>query len=215
MLLVVLACVGAAALASGGVAAQSQDEKFDVTTFYCNTRYGLEIPGETKRREACQKGYDEKTCQAASGDDEDGIARACEEGRRAFHGLNPEPSDEIVAANPTVAAPPPSRAAAQSGTNSCGDVDTAFLSCRVPAVLGISGTGLGALLGIIINIMALGVGVVAVGALVYAGIAYASSRDDEAQVKKAKTMIKNTIIGLSLFGAMYAVVQFLVPGGVF
>lgn len=191
------------------------DEEFDVNKFYCRTRYGLLIPQESARRTSCQKGYDEKKCEGTAGDDKDGTAMACEEGMRAFHDLNPEPKEDAEKMTATMAQIPAQRATAQSGTNSCGDVDTAFLSCRVPAALGIQGTGLGALLNIIINIMAIGAGIVAVGALVFAGITYASSSDNDAQVKKAKDIIKNTIIGLVMFAFMYLIIQFIIPGGLF
>lgn len=216
IVLAVFTCVGVSMAIGNTVYADDPDKRFDVNTFYCTTRYGLSIPGETVRREACQRGYDEKVCDATAGDDEDGAARACEEGRQAYHGLTPEPDvDANTLTATTATAPPPPRAVAQSGTKSCGDVDTAFLSCQVPAMLGVGGTGLGALLNIVINIMALGVGILALGVFVYAGVLYASSRDNQSQVKKAKDMIKNTVVGLIMFGAMYAVIQFIIPGGLF
>lgn len=192
-------------------------QELNVTTFFCKTRYGLQVPGETARREACQKGYDEKACEPVTGDDEDGLAKACENGRLAFHDLNPEPAPDVstTVASPMSSPPVERRQSAQSGTQSCGNVDTAFLSCQIPAVAGIGGTPLGALLTIILNFLALSVGIVAVGAFVYAGSIYASSRDSEAQVKKAKEIIKNTIIGLVMFVALYAIVEFIIPGGVF
>lgn len=189
-------------------------EEFDVSKFYCKTRYGLLIEGEAARREACQKGFEGEDCPADSGEDEDGTIKACNEGRLAFKNLNPEPEAGASIA-PTIATPEPPRLQAQSGTKSCGNVDTAFLSCNVPAAAGLSGSPLGALLAIILNLMAIGAGIVAVGAFVFAGMVYASSRDDSSQVKKAKDIIKNTTVGLVLFAALYAIVQFIVPGGVF
>jgi tetrahydromethanopterin S-methyltransferase subunit G len=43
---------------------------------------------------------------------------------------------------------------------------------------------------------------------------YASAADSQEKVKQARGIIFNTVIGLVLFIALYALVNFIVPGGV-
>ena len=66
-----------------------------------------------------------------------------------------------------------------------------------------------------LNIMTAGVGIVSVGAIAYAGFLYATAQGSSEQTKKALDMIRNTAIGLLLFAVMFALVNFLVPGGAF
>lgn len=67
----------------------------------------------------------------------------------------------------------------------------------------------------IINILTVGVGIVAVAAIVFAGFLYTTARDDQAQTKKAIEMIRNTMIGLVIYVFMFAILQYLIPGGLF
>lgn len=196
-------------------AAPKKDETFNQHTFFCKTRYGLMIEGEAARKQACQKGYDTKECPDGTGEDKDGTIKACNAGRTAARDLLPEPDRTASGASPTIAAPEPPRLQAQSGTQSCAGVDTAFLSCRVPTAAGLAGTGFGALLSIIITVMAAAAGIVAVGAFVFAGIVYASAGGNPSQVKKARDILKNTVIGIVLFAALYGIIEFIVPGGLF
>lgn len=66
-----------------------------------------------------------------------------------------------------------------------------------------------------VRVMTIGVGVAAVGGYIYGGILYSSAGDSPEQVKKATKVLVNTTIGLLLFGVMFGVLNFLVPGGVF
>ena len=65
-----------------------------------------------------------------------------------------------------------------------------------------------------IGILTVLVGIVAVGAIVFAGILYSSASGNAGQVEKAKSLIFNTVIGLVAYGLMFFVVNWLVPGGV-
>ena len=76
-------------------------------------------------------------------------------------------------------------------------------------------SGTWALLLFVLQILSIGIGIVAVGAIGYAGFLYATASDNEGQVKQAKEMIRNTAIGIVMYGLMYVLLQFLVPGGVF
>lgn len=79
----------------------------------------------------------------------------------------------------------------------------------------VTNTGVFKLLIFILNILTAGVGIVAVGAVVYAGILYSSAGDNASQVQQAKDMIKNTIIGIVAFAFMYLLLNWLIPGGIF
>lgn len=70
------------------------------------------------------------------------------------------------------------------------------------------------LLNVAIYILTAGVGVLAVGGIVYGAILYTSAGDRSDQVKKAIGIITNVVIGLVAYVAMFAIVQFLIPGGI-
>lgn len=65
-----------------------------------------------------------------------------------------------------------------------------------------------------INILAAGIGVIVVGFIIWGSILYASADGKAEQVKQGTNYIINAIIGLVLFLGMYAVINFLVPGGI-
>lgn len=67
----------------------------------------------------------------------------------------------------------------------------------------------------IILIVSIGVGIVAVGGIVYGSLLYASARDNQAQTQKAITIISSVVIGLLLYVFMTAILNWLILGGVF
>lgn len=71
------------------------------------------------------------------------------------------------------------------------------------------------LLKTVLQIMTAGVGVAAVGGVVYAAVLYTSAGDAMDQVKKAKTIITDVVIGLVAYALMFLLLNWLVPGGVF
>lgn len=75
--------------------------------------------------------------------------------------------------------------------------------------------GVWGLLVIIINVLSVGVGVLAIGGLAYGAFLYTSAGDSAEQVKKAMEIIKNVVIGIIAYIGMYAFLQFIIPGGVF
>lgn len=79
----------------------------------------------------------------------------------------------------------------------------------------VTNTGIFKLLEFVLGLMTAGVGIVAVGAIIYAGILYTSAGDSQQQVTQAKDVIKNTAIGLIAFGFMFLILNWLIPGGVF
>lgn len=74
--------------------------------------------------------------------------------------------------------------------------------------------GITELLKLVLRVMTALVGVVAVGVFVYAGILYAGADAKADQVAKAKNVILQAVIGLALYGLMFIVLQWLIPGGI-
>jgi hypothetical protein len=60
-----------------------------------------------------------------------------------------------------------------------------------------------------------GVGLAVVGGIVAGSYMYITARANAAQVQKGQETIINSVIGLLLFIFMYAILQFLIPGGIF
>jgi hypothetical protein len=58
------------------------------------------------------------------------------------------------------------------------------------------------------------VGIAAVGGIAWASVKYAKAEDNDGDVKEAKDLIRNVIIGLLFYVLMIAIVNWLVPGGV-
>jgi hypothetical protein len=107
-----------------------------------------------------------------------------------------------------------------TGTNridgdDCGGVETAFIKCSATNSGTTEDNGIWALLLIALNILTAGVGILAVGGIVYGSILYTTAEDKADQVKKATDIITNVVIGLILFAFMWAGLNFIVPGGVF
>lgn len=65
----------------------------------------------------------------------------------------------------------------------------------------------------IINFLAIGVGIVTAISLVIAGYQFMSSRDNPQAIQAAVNRFWNAVIALILFVFMYAILNFLVPGG--
>ena len=105
------------------------------------------------------------------------------------------------------------------GVICCGDVETSIIGGEVCKTGGkkdtLEGSAIWALLLLAINILTAGVGIAAVGGIVVAGLRYSAARENAGEVTKAKEMILNIAIGLVAYAAMYAFLQFLIPGGIF
>lgn len=66
-----------------------------------------------------------------------------------------------------------------------------------------------------INILTAGIGIVAIGGIIYASILWTTAEDKNAQIVKSKETIFNVVVGLVAFALLAAFLQFLIPGGVF
>lgn len=67
----------------------------------------------------------------------------------------------------------------------------------------------------VLTIMTGLVGVAAVGGVIWAGVLYTSAGEKADQVKKAKEVIINVVIGLVAYGLMFIALNWIIPGGVF
>lgn len=115
-----------------------------------------------------------------------------------------------------VATTPLTAFAADCGVDANGNpVETSIIDCDATGVEGAKGTGLWQLLIIAINILTAGVAVLALAGIIYGSILYTSSGGNTEQVKKAYTIFTNVVIGVVAFAGMWALLNFLVPGGVF
>lgn len=71
------------------------------------------------------------------------------------------------------------------------------------------------ILGIVLNVLTVGVGVLGVLGIVISGVQYLTARDNEAQMAKARKRILEVIIGLIVYAVMYLVLNnLLIPGGI-
>ena len=75
--------------------------------------------------------------------------------------------------------------------------------------------GIWGILLIAINLLAGGVGILAVGGLVYGSIMWATAGDDANKLNNARSIVSNVIVGILCFAFTFSGLQFLLPGGVF
>lgn len=93
----------------------------------------------------------------------------------------------------------------------CGSIQTQVISCSDK----VGGNPIYSLLIMLVNFLAVGVGIAVVIGVLMGGYKYITSNGNAGQVEDAKKTIANAIIALFLFAFMYAFINFLVPGGVF
>lgn len=103
-----------------------------------------------------------------------------------------------------------------TSAESCGGVQTAIIHCdQTGKGSDVSNTGVWGVLLLAINILTAGVGIAAVGGIIYGAIMYTSAGGSPEQVKKAMTIITNVVIGVVAYALMFSVLNFLIPGGLF
>lgn len=66
----------------------------------------------------------------------------------------------------------------------------------------------------VLQFFAVGVGLLVTGGIITGGIMYMTARGNAAQVEKAQEIIRNSVIGLLLFLGLFAIINFIIPGGV-
>jgi hypothetical protein len=72
--------------------------------------------------------------------------------------------------------------------------------------------GIWGILEMVLDIFTYGVGILAIGALVFAGIKYSIAGGSEEKVRAAKKMIFDTVIGLLCYAVLYAALKWLLLG---
>ena len=93
----------------------------------------------------------------------------------------------------------------------CAGAETAIINCTEDA----GEDAIWKLVNDVIKVMMGGVGVLALAGIVYGAVLYSSAGGSPEQVKKAKGIFINVAIGVIAFAAMFALLEFIVPGGVF
>lgn len=97
----------------------------------------------------------------------------------------------------------------------CGGVTTSIITCNQTGEGDdVKNTGLWGILLLVMNIMIAGVGVLALAGIVYGAVLYTSAGGSPEQVKKAMGVFTNVVIGIIAFGGMWALLNFLIPGGI-
>ncbi|MGK2896578.1 MAG: hypothetical protein ACSLEY_03200, partial [Candidatus Saccharimonadales bacterium] len=81
------------------------------------------------------------------------------------------------------------------GPNDCGGADTAIIKCNADNSGGITNNAIWALLIMAINILTAGIGIAAVGGIIYGSMLYTTAGDNDGQVKQSKKVIRNVVIG--------------------
>lgn len=129
----------------------------------------------------------------------------CDNGVSPFEGANPNPDN-----NPT------KNDAAIKQYNS--RYNHEYGKCDLAGTLprdDVQGTGIWGILELALNILTAGIGIAAVGGVVYGAILYTSAGGNTEQVKKAYGIFANVAIGIIAYALMYAGLNFLIPGGLF
>ena len=111
---------------------------------------------------------------------------------------------------PTGHAPQPAAPATEQGSEECNGISTSIIPCK--------GKGTEAIMNMLkffLRILTTLVGIVAVGGIIYGGIQYTIARDNSEKTKEAIKMILNVVYGLVAFAFMVAILNFLIPGGIF
>lgn len=105
---------------------------------------------------------------------------------------------------------------AQPAQADCGGAKTSIINCsQGNGGAKAEDTGVWGILLLVLNIMTAGVGILAVGGIVYGAILYTTSSQNADQTKQAKDVIRNVVIGIIAYASMYLLLNFLIPGGIF
>jgi hypothetical protein len=105
---------------------------------------------------------------------------------------------------------------AQPAFADCGGAKTSIINCsQGSGGAKAEDTGVWGILLLVLNIMTAGVGILAVGGIVYGAILYTTSSQNADQTKQAKDVIRNVVIGIIAYATMYLLLNFLIPGGIF
>lgn len=90
----------------------------------------------------------------------------------------------------------------------CAGAETSLIECKEGGDGGVNH-----ILILIIDILSIGVGVLAVISLSWAGILYLTSKGDTSKTTIAKRRIGEIVIGIAVYSVIFVLVQWLLPGG--
>lgn len=99
--------------------------------------------------------------------------------------------------------------------DTCGGITTSIIHCDQTGGNKVENTGVWGILLLAINILTAGVGIAAIGGIIYGAILYTSAGGSPEQVKKAMGIITNVVIGVIAYALMFSFLNFLIPGGLF
>jgi hypothetical protein len=97
-----------------------------------------------------------------------------------------------------------------TNTTDCPHKITVILKCNANG-----GGSIQNLLVYVVNFLALGVGLAVIAGIIFGGFLYASAAGNAEQAKRGIGYVRNAIIALVVFIFMYAIINFLIPGGLF
>jgi len=98
----------------------------------------------------------------------------------------------------------------------CGGATTSIIDCdQDNSGTDIENNGVWGILMLVVNIMTGAVAVAALGGVAYAAVMYASAGGSVEQTKKAIGIIMNVVTGAVLYAIAWALLSWLIPGGVF
>jgi len=92
--------------------------------------------------------------------------------------------------------------------NDCNGVKTFFN-------WGCNGNGIMGLLMTVLNWLSIGVVLAVIGGVIYGGIIYSTSNGDSGKTQEAVSRIRSAVVALVMYFAMWAVLNWLMPGGMF
>lgn len=122
----------------------------------------------------------------------------CDDGSKAYEGTDPKTSTTAIATY---------KKTYNHDYGKCAD--------KSAPKQDVQDSGIWGLLLMVINIMTAGVGILAIAGVVWGSIQYTSAGGSAEQIKKAKDTITNVVIGIVAYALMYALLNFLIPGGLF
>lgn len=106
---------------------------------------------------------------------------------------------------------------AEAQAAQCGTIQTSFdFNCaNVDPKAGDQRNPIFHMILVAINFLSVGVGVLVTGFIIWGGFLYTTSNGEPAKAQKAISYITNAVLALILYMSMYAIVNFLIPGGLF
>ena len=100
--------------------------------------------------------------------------------------------------------------------NSCGGIETSIISCDNDggSTANVKDSAVWQILRVAINILTGGIMIAALGGLIYASVLYTSSGANPETRKKSMSIMTNIVIGIVTYALMWALLNFILPGGI-